>query len=102
MPRDDIDTAAVIYNSLAACYADTHAETERLTGNRYDVIHIVGGGSNADYLNRLTAERCARDVIAGPAEATATGNIIAQMIADGVFSGLKEARRCVRESGGVI
>ena len=98
VPENLAETAAVIYNSLARCYGNTISEIEDLTGKRYDAVHIVGGGSNAEYLNKLTAEATRKKVYTGPSEATATGNLIAQMIADGVFSNLTEARDCIYQS----
>ena len=98
IPESEWEIAAVIYNSLGKCYADTVREIEQMTGKTYDRIYIVGGGSNADYLNRVTAKYTGRTVFAGPAEATAIGNLLAQMISDGVFRDLKEARACVRDS----
>ena len=90
--------AAVIYNSLAKCYADTAREIEAMTGNSYACIHVVGGGSNAAYLNRLTAEYTGKTVYAGPAEATAIGNILSQMLARGELSDVATARECVLRS----
>jgi len=98
MPQTPGELAAVIYNSLALCYRDTARELEGLTGQSYDAIYIVGGGSNAEYLNDLTAKHTGKAVHAGPSEATAIGNIAAQMIAHGVFADLQEARACVRKS----
>lgn len=92
VPEGIAQTAAVIYNSLAKCYADTKKEIETMTGKCYDCIHIVGGGANADYLNRLTADVAGVTVYAGPTEATAIGNISAQMIAGGELESLKDAR----------
>jgi rhamnulokinase len=101
IPETPGEIARVIYRSLAECYGKAVTNLESLTGKRFDAINIVGGGSNAGYLNALTAEACGKTVYAGPSEATAIGNIGAQMIADGVFSGLKEFRRCVFDSFGV-
>ncbi len=98
IPESLSQIAAVIYNSLASCYAKTLLEIEELTGKHYDCIHIIGGGSNAKYLNELTARYTGRMVQAGPSEATAIGNIIIQMISDEVFSSLQDARACVSES----
>jgi rhamnulokinase len=86
---------------LAECYRQTLLEIESLTSCHYEAINIVGGGSNADWLNRLTAEVTGRTVLAGPGEATAIGNLGAQMLADGVFADLKAFRSCVFESFGV-
>lgn len=97
-PDGIAEVAAVIYNSLAKCYADAKKEIESMTGKSYDSIHIIGGGANAEYLNRLTAKATGSKVMAGPVEATAIGNLAVQMIADGVFGGLQDARRCIMES----
>jgi rhamnulokinase len=95
------EIAAVIYRSLAESYADTAQQIEEITGRHYSAIHIVGGGSKADYLNRLTAEITQRTVLAGPGEATAAGNILAQMLKAGLFPSLREGRRCIFDSFGV-
>ena len=98
VPRGIAEVASVIYNSLAKCYAQTIRELEGITGQKYDRIHIVGGGANADYLNRLTAEATGVTVYAGPTEATAVGNLAAQMLAVGELKDLKDARACVFRS----
>ena len=98
VPETVGEIASVIYNSLAKCYGDTVKEIEDITGNKYDTIYVVGGGSNAEYLNELTAKYTGRKVSAGPSEATAIGNVIVQMLHDGVFTSLPEARTCVGES----
>lgn len=98
VPEGIGETASVIYNSLAKCYGGTIREIAAITGQSYDRIHIVGGGSNADYLNRLTAEETGIPVCAGPGEATAVGNLAAQMIAAGDLRDLKDARACVYRS----
>ena len=98
VPKNIGQTAAVIYQSLAISYAKTLEEIEKITGRHYEEINIVGGGANADYLNRLTAERTGRKTAAGPGEATAIGNVISQMISGGEFRDLSEARQCIRES----
>lgn len=98
VPHTPPQLAAVIYNSLAKCYGDTAGEIEELTGRHYDSIHIIGGGSNAEYLNRLTAKATNKRVLAGPGEATAIGNIATMMIAMGELKDLKDARKCIYNS----
>jgi rhamnulokinase len=95
-PQGLYETAAVIYNSLAKCYAATLKELEGLTEKHFDRIHIIGGGSNADYLNRLTARFTGREVSAGPAEATALGNLACQMLQDRAFESLAEVRKTIK------
>lgn len=98
VPETLAELACVIYNSLAACYAETKRQIERLTGKTFDRIYIIGGGSQAEYLNQLTAEYAGCEVSAGPTEATAIGNLMCQMIGDGQFEDLAEARQCVIDS----
>lgn len=98
VPEGLIQTARVIYNSLAESYGKTCREIESLTGKTYETINIVGGGGNAELLNKLTARTAGKKVAAGPTEATAIGNIITQMRAAGLFKDLKEARKCVADS----
>ena len=98
VPETVGEIAAVIYNSLAKCYGDTIEEIEALTEKKYTTIYVVGGGANAGYLNELTAKYTGKKVSAGPSEATAIGNIVVQMLHDGVFKDLPEARTCVGKS----
>lgn len=89
-----------IYHSLAKSYKEAVDEIESITRKSFFAIHIVGGGCRDDYLNRLTAEYTGKKVTAGPAEATATGNIISQIIYDKNIT-LEEARRIVKKSFGI-
>lgn len=101
VPQTPWELARVIYSSLALCYKQATEEIESITGKHFESINIVGGGSNAVYLNELTARETGRVVNAGPGEATAIGNLGAQMIADGVFTDLTEFRKTVFDSFGV-
>ena len=85
-----------IMDSLAAGYARTLADAERLTGRSTSVVHIVGGGSQNRLLCQLTADATGKPVIAGPVEATALGNVLVQARAAGVVTGgLSELRKLV-------
>ena len=98
VPQNLSEVAAVIYNSLAKCYAKTVLEIEEITGITYQQIQIVGGGCNAEYLNELTAKETKKEVYAGIPEATAVGNIAVQMISLNVFQDLDDARSCIANS----
>ena len=71
---------------------------EQLTGTRFSHVRIVGGGSRNRLLNQFTANATGRPVIAGPAEATALGNIAVQMLAGGAVGSLREARAIIKQS----
>ncbi len=71
---------------------------EQLAGGRIEVIHIVGGGTRNRMLCQMTADACQRHVLAGPIEATATGNVLMQAVAAGAIGSLHDARSVVRRS----
>lgn len=88
----------VIFESLALRYRQVLESIESLVGKRMEVIHIVGGGSRNQVLNQLVADCTGRPVVAGPTEATATGNVLVQAMGAGAVSGLPELRQIVRHS----
>lgn len=99
-PIPDSDGAVVraILDSLALKYRLTMGELAGLRGRGFDVVHIVGGGSQNSLLCRLTANATGKPVIAGPAEATAIGNILVQAMALGYAASLADIREIVRAS----
>lgn len=88
-----------ILDSLAIAHRDAVADAQRLSGKEVEVVHIVGGGSHNELLCQLTADACGLPVVAGPAEATALGNVLVQARAVGAVHGtLADLRTLVRES----
>lgn len=98
IPTETGEIATVIYQSLAESYKKTVREIEQITGKTYASINIVGGGSNADYLNQLTADKTGKTTYCGPSEATAIGNILVQLLKQKEFETLEEARASVFDS----
>jgi rhamnulokinase len=88
----------VVLDSLAQRYAEVLRSIEELAGERIPGIHVVGGGSQNDYLNQATADAAGRPVLAGPVEATALGNLMVQTIASGEVASVADARRLVSEA----
>jgi len=85
-------------DSLAMRYRMVLGWLEELTGTQVEVIHIVGGGSQNELLNQLTANACGRPVVAGPVEATALGNVLVQARSAGELATLEDIREVVRNS----
>ncbi len=88
----------VVLESLAQRYAETLSSIETVTGRQADVLHIVGGGIKNTLLNRLTAAATGKRVLAGPAEATVLGNVLAQAMALGRLDSMDSGRALVAES----
>jgi rhamnulokinase len=84
--------------SLALRYRDPLEKLERIAGRRFQVMHIVGGGAQNRLLNQFTADALGIPVVTGPIEATATGSILVQAMADGELASLDEGRALVRAS----
>ena len=98
VPQSPGELLSCVYHSLAQCYAQSVRQLEALTGRSFQAVHIVGGGSQDAYLNQLTASATGLPVYAGPTEGTALGNLLVQMIAQGEFASLQEARDAIRAS----
>ena len=98
VPRTVGQLMQCVYRSLTLCYKNAIAGLSQLTGKTYTAIHIVGGGCQDNYLNRMTAAICRLPVWAGPVEGTAIGNLVIQMIHSDEFADLAAARQCIRES----
>lgn len=86
-------TVRCIVDSLASAYAATVEQASEIAGRRVDVLHVVGGGSRNDMLCRATAQLVRVPVLAGPAEATALGNVLVQARAHGAAPGTLEEMR---------
>ncbi|HEM2547292.1 TPA: rhamnulokinase [Streptococcus suis] len=98
VPESIGELVMAVYSNLAKAYGRELKQVEALTGQSIDCLHIVGGGSNINLLNQLTANVIGKEVIAGPGEATAIGNLLVQMIATGEFENLQEARQWLAET----
>lgn len=101
VPESVGEVMRCIYESLALKYRLAFDEIRECTGKEYKKIHLVGGGTKDGMLCRMTAAACDRDVVAGPIEATAYGNIAMQLIADGAIPDIKTARRIIAKSDNV-
>ena len=97
-PQTPGQFARCILESLALLYRVTLEEMEQLTGRTVTRLHIVGGGSQNALLNQFAANATGRHVVAGPAEATAIGNVLIQAIALGHVDSLPALRKIVRDS----
>jgi rhamnulokinase len=98
MPKDPPLVARLILDSLAFRYGSVLRTIESLTNRKIRGVQIVGGGSQMDYLNQVTATITGLPVLAGPVEATVIGNVLVQAIAAGRFGSLSEARSHVTQA----
>ena len=73
-----------------------------MTQGRIETVHIVGGGTQNRQLCQMAADACKRRVVAGPVEATAIGNVMMQVVADGRVADIRQAREVIRRSFEVI
>ena len=102
---ENMDDAAIlraVYDSLALCFADKLAELEKCVDKEYKVLNIIGGGTKDSRLMSEAASAIGKPVVAGPIEATAIGNILAQAVTVGAIANWAEAREVVRNSFPVV
>ena len=98
MPEKRGEVVRCIYESLALKYRVTKDQIEAVTQKRYPALHVVGGGTKDGLLSQFTANATGSRVIAGPIEATALGNMVVQLIAQGALQDLADARRVIANS----
>ncbi len=98
VPADRGAVVRCALESLALKYHEVLLSLEKLIGARIHTIHIVGGGSQNELLSQMAADACGREVIAGPVEATAVGNLLMQLVAAGEVASIAEARQLVKAS----
>lgn len=87
-----------MYDSLALSYRHAIDQLERVTGERITTIHLVGGGARSRLFCETVANATGRQVVAGPATATALGNALLQLIAQGEIADLRQGREVIRAS----
>ncbi|MGQ7871058.1 rhamnulokinase [Sunxiuqinia sp. sy24] len=97
-PETHAEIIRCVYDSLALKYRFTLEQIRMVSEQPIERIHIIGGGANNRFLNQLTADATKLTVIAGPTEATATGNILVQAKAMGALQSLEAMRQVVRDS----
>lgn len=98
VPEDEGAVLRCALESIALKFRQVFCWCEELAGGRLETIHIVGGGTQNRQLCQAAADACGRRVAAGPIEATATGNLMMQLVATGEVASIAEAREVIRRS----
>jgi rhamnulokinase len=97
-PASDAEFVRCIFDSLAMKYRYTLDMLKGFAAHPIERLHVIGGGAKNALLNQLTANAIGLPVVAGPAEATAIGNIMVQAMAAGCVASVDEARELIRAS----
>lgn len=97
-PSTPAEYARCIFDSLALGHARAVADAVHTSGRDIDTVHLVGGGSRNELLCQLTADACGLPVAAGPAEATALGNLLSQAITAEILPDWQAARDLVAQT----
>ncbi len=88
----------IILEGMAYRYSEILHQIEKVAGNEIEVLHVVGGGSQNQLLNQLTADATGKKVISGPIEATICGNVLMQALAQHKIDSLNQIRSIIRKS----
>ncbi len=98
VPQTKGEIARTVYESMAMSYREAFAGLEQMKGSSIDVLHIVGGGAKNKLLDQFTADAIGRQVVAGPYEATAIGNLMMQVKSSGEVKDFAEMREVIARS----
>jgi rhamnulokinase len=98
VPESEGAVIRAALESLALRYRMVLGWLEQLVERRLETIHIVGGGAQNRELCQMAADATGRRVVAGPAEATAIGNVMLQAVAAGDVADIAQAREIIQQS----
>lgn len=98
IPESPSEIAKCVFDSLAVSYQNAIGEIEEIYEKEFPTINVIGGGSQNEMLNQLIADTTGKEVIAGPSEATAIGNVAAQLISLSQIKDIEQARTIIKES----
>lgn len=98
VPKTPGEIARCVFDSLALSYYFYVQDLQLLTGEKWERLHIVGGGANNGLLCQIAADLLEMEIYAGPTESTALGNVVMQMISVGTVTDIKEAREIIYRS----
>lgn len=98
IPQGYAEICRCIFDSLALRYRQVFSYLTEMASFPIEVLHIIGGGSLNDNLNQFTANSCGVEVLAGPQEGTALGNIMVQAKAAGEVKDLWDMRKVIANS----
>ena len=98
VPENDGEVCRASLEGLALRYRVCLQMLEQLVENKITTVHIVGGGSQNEFLCQMTADACNCTVVAGPVEATSIGNLAMQLVGTGKLSSINEVRQLIRRS----
>lgn len=98
VPETPGQLAKCVYESLVESYKNAINEIEEIFEKTYSKINVIGGGCQNEMLNQLIADVLQKEVYAGPVEATAIGNLVAQLMALGEIADIDEARKIIKDS----
>jgi len=97
IPEDRGTYLRVVYESLALKYRIVSEQINSITGKKHKMIQIVGGGCRNETLNQFTADALDSNVCAGPADATAIGNIMVQAMGMGIIERLQDSAHLIKQ-----
>jgi rhamnulokinase len=98
IPVTSAEFIRCIFDSLALKYKKVLDNLQQVAPFRIEKLHVIGGGSQNNFLNQLTANAIGLPVVAGPSEATALGNVMMQAKGLGIVHSLQEIREIIRNS----
>ncbi|MCP8967735.1 rhamnulokinase [Ectobacillus ponti] len=98
LPHTPGEVAKCVFDSLVVSYQKAIGEIEEIFEQKFPKVNVIGGGCQNELLNQLLADATGKEVVAGPVEATAIGNLVAQLMAAGEIAGLEEARTLIQHS----
>ncbi|MEC1262971.1 rhamnulokinase [Bacillus swezeyi] len=97
-PSTPGEVAKCVFDSLVDRYKQAIRQIEEIFEKEFSTINVIGGGCQNEMLNQLIADSTGKEVLAGPVEATAIGNIVSQLLSLEELDSIDQARNLIRRS----
>ena len=98
VPESVGEVARCCFESLSLSYWSTRDALQSLTSRQIRTLRVVGGGCLNKFLCQMTADACGCNVVSGPVEASALGNVMLQAVATGALPDIRAGRAAIGES----
>ena len=95
---NDFEYFRLIYESMVYKYLSVKKLIEGITKKKYKKLHVIGGGARSEFLCRLLCDKLEMEVVAGPYEASALGNILVQLLSLGEVKDIESAKEAAFKS----
>jgi rhamnulokinase len=98
LPSSEAEYYRCAYNSIATALCKKIIQFEQIADKKFSNIRLIGGGAKSGLLCQLISNYTEKEVIAGPVEGAAIGNLKIQALSLGKFANSSDIDNYIAQS----